>query len=76
LEFREIWQKIQEDDIQYHEYQRLFWQANTDENEHLSYEEIREYIVQDNPGLDDTEYDIRAQELYSVMNFFKDDEKI
>ena len=49
---------------------------NTDENEYLTYEEIRQYIVQDNPGLDDTEYDIRAQELYSVMNIWQDDEKV
>jgi len=26
--------------------------------------------------LDDTEYDIRAQELYSVMNIWQDDEKV
>ena len=46
---------------------------NLDGNAYLDLEEIRSYIVQDNPNLSDEEYDRRAEELMSVLDFFDDD---
>ena len=51
----------------------MYAQANLDGNAYLDLEEIRSYIVQDNPNLSDEEYDRRAEELMSVLDFFDDD---